>query len=76
MVVGKTYKDVRDFDVKRQKQGSRMQTIDMDLRTRTKPLDKKGKGGAKNRTKEIIGEYIDELEQEWEDEQYLLEDEF
>jgi hypothetical protein len=49
-------------------------TAEMDLRTRTKPLVKREKGGAKNRTKEIINSYVDELEQEWEDEQYLLED--
>jgi len=74
--VGKTWKDVKAFDIKRQKEGSRMQTADMDLRTRTKPLNKKEKGGGRNRTKDIVGEYIDELEQEWEDEQYLLDDEF
>ena len=73
--MGKTYKDVRDFDVKRHKEVAREFTKDLDMRTRTKPLVKKGKGGGKNKTKEIIDSYIDELEQEWEDEQYLLEDE-
>ena len=73
MVVGRTYKDVKDFDVKRHKEIARKFTKDLDLRTRTKPLEKKGKGGAKNKTKEIIGEYIDELENDWEDDQYLLE---
>jgi hypothetical protein len=38
--------------------------MDMDLRTRTKPDIKKEKGGGKNQTKEIVGEYIDELESE------------
>ena len=69
--MGKTWKD--DKVISRHKKGSRMATLDMDLRTRTKPLEKKEKGGGKNRTKEIVGEYIDELEQEWEDEQYLLD---
>jgi hypothetical protein len=68
--VGKTWKD--DKVVSRHKKGARLATLDMDLRTRTKPLVKKPKGGGKNRTKEIVGEYIDELEQEWEDEQYEL----
>jgi len=76
MVVGKTYKDVRDFDVKRHKQVAREFTKDLDMRTRTKPLVKKERGGAKNRTKDIIEGYVDELENDWEDEQYLLEDEF
>ena len=62
--MGKTWKDVKAFDIKRQKEGSRMQTADMDLRTRTKPLTKKEKGGGKNRTKEIIGSYVDELDEE------------
>jgi len=51
--VGKTFKDLKDWNLKRQKQGSRLQTIDMDLRTRTKPLDKKGKGGGKNWRNEV-----------------------
>jgi len=74
--VGKTWKD--DKVVSRHKGIARVMTSEMDLRTRTKPLIKKVKGGGKNRTKEIVGEYIDELEQEWEDEQYLLgcDDEF
>jgi hypothetical protein len=69
--VGKTWKD--DKVISRHKKGAREMTADMDLRTRTKPLTKKGKGGGKNRTKEIIDSYVDELEQEWEDEQYLLD---
>jgi hypothetical protein len=64
MVVGKTFKDVKDFDIKRHKEVARGFTKDLDLRTRTKPLEKREKGGAKNKTKEIIGEYIDELEKE------------
>lgn len=67
MVVGKTYKDVRDFDVKRHKEVAREFTKDLDMRTRTKPLVKKEKGGAKNRTKDIIGSYVDELEEDYHD---------
>ena len=74
MVVGKTYKDVRDFDVKRHKEVAREFTKDLDMRTRTKPLVKKDRGGARNQTKQIIDSYIDEIEQEWEDEQYLLDE--
>ncbi len=33
----------------------------------------KEKGGGKNRTKAIVDDYINELEDEWEDEQYLLD---
>lgn len=50
--MGKTFKDVKDFNLKRQKQGSRLQTLDMDLRTRTKPL-KKEKRGPKNLVREL-----------------------
>lgn len=71
--MSKTWKDPEA--VSRHKKGARLSTLDRDLRTRVKPLDKKEKGGGKNCTKQIVGEYIDELEQEWEDEQYLLEDE-
>lgn len=39
--MGKTWKDIKKFDIKRNKEGSRMQTQDMDLRTRVKPLEKK-----------------------------------
>ena len=72
--MGKTWKD--DKVISRHKSGGREMTKDMDLHTRVKPVQKKEKGGGKNRTKDIIDEYIDEVEQEWEDEQYLLEDEF
>jgi len=37
--VGKTYKD--DKVINRHKKGARLATLDMDLRTRTKPLEKK-----------------------------------
>jgi hypothetical protein len=46
--VGKTYKDVRDFDVKRVKEQSRKSTKDQDLRTRVKPVEKKSRGGGTN----------------------------
>ncbi len=71
--MGKTYKDVKDFDIKRHKEVGRKTFKDVDLRTRVKPLDKREKGGAKNRTKDIIEGYIDELEDDWKDvEDYLL----
>ena len=57
--MGKTFKDIKDWNLKRQKQGSRMQTADMDLRTRTKPLKKKGKGGGKNWRNEV-DEWLEE----------------
>jgi hypothetical protein len=71
--MSKTYKDVKDFDVKRHKEIARKFTKDLDMRTRTKPLEKKEKGGGKNSTKDIIGIYVDEIENEWEDEQYDLD---
>lgn len=37
--MGKTYKD--DKVINRHKKGARLATLDMDLRTRTKPLEKK-----------------------------------
>lgn len=70
--MSKTWKD--DKVISRHKAGARLNTMDMDLRTRTKPLVKKEKGGGRNSTKKIIDSYVDELEKEWEDEQYLLED--
>lgn len=57
--MGKTYKDIKDFNLRRQKQGSRMQTLDMDLRTRVKPLGKAKKGGAKN-WRDEIDNWLDE----------------
>lgn len=70
--MGKTWKD--DKVISRHKGIARVMTSEMDLRTRTKPINKTEKGGGKNRTREITEEYIDDLEREWEDEQYLLED--
>ncbi len=46
--MGKTFKDIRKFDIKRHKEGSRMQTQDVDMRTRVKPVVRKEKGGGKN----------------------------
>jgi len=61
--VGKTWKDVKAFDIKRHKQGSREATLEMDLRTRTKPL-KKEKRGPKN----LLRELDSFLEEDYEDE--------
>lgn len=66
--MSKTWKD--DKVISRHKAGARLNTLEMDLRTRTKPVAKKEKGGGKNRTKKIIDTYVEELENEWEDEQY------
>jgi hypothetical protein len=63
--VGKTWKD--DKVISRHKGIARVMTSDMDLRTRTKPISKKEKGGGKNSTKDIIGSYVDELAADWED---------
>jgi hypothetical protein len=46
--VGKTHKDVRDFDVKRVKENARKTFKDSDLRTRVKPVTKKERGGGGN----------------------------
>ena len=61
--MGKTWKDVKAFDIKRHKQGSREATLEMDLRTRTKPL-KKEKRGPKN----LLRELDSFLEEDYEDE--------
>ena len=45
--MGKTWKDLKAFDIKRHKEGSRLVNKDQDLRTRVKPVDKKEKGGGK-----------------------------
>lgn len=45
--MGKTYKDIRKFDVKRHKEVAREFTKDLDMRTRVKPVDKREKGGGK-----------------------------
>ncbi len=70
--MGKTYKDrVKALDLKFQKKGSRLQTKDVDMRTRVKPVHKE-KGGGKNETKNIIDSYVDELEDEWKDVEDML----
>ena len=70
--MGKTWKD--DKVVSRHKKGARLATLDMDLRTRTKPLAKKEKGGGKNKTKEIVDNYIDDLNEDLFDEFFGEED--
>lgn len=72
--MGKTWRD--DKVLSRHKKGSREAVLEMDLRTRVKPLTKKKKGGGKNKTKEIVDEYINDLASEWEDEQYLLDEDY
>lgn len=64
--MGKTYHDIRKFNIKRQKEGSRMQTADMDLHTRVKPIEKKEK-------KLTLREIMDKAE---EDTQDYYDDEF
>lgn len=66
--MGKTYKDVKKFDVKRHKEIAREFTKELDMRTRVKPVEKRVKGGAKNRTRDIIEEAFAPDE---EDELYL-----
>ena len=63
--MGKTWKD--DKVISRHKGIARALTSEMDLRTRTKPLTKKEKGGGKNSTKDIIDSYVDDLAADWED---------
>jgi hypothetical protein len=46
--VGKTYKDLRKFDTKRNKEASRNTFKETDLRTRVKPVQNREKGGANN----------------------------
>ncbi len=46
--MGKTFKDIRKFDVKRHKEVAREFTKDLDMYTRVKPVIKKEKGGGKN----------------------------
>lgn len=55
--MGKTWKD--DKVISRHKKGARLATIDMDLRTRTKPLEKKEKGGGKN-WRNVIDAHLEE----------------
>lgn len=52
--MGKTWKD--DKVINRHKKGARLATLDADLRTRVKPVDKRVKGGGKNKTRDIIEE--------------------
>lgn len=55
--MGKTWKD--DKVISRHKKGARLATLDMDLRTRTKPVEKKERGGGKN-WKNIIDAHLEE----------------
>jgi hypothetical protein len=59
MVVGKTYKDVQDFDVKRHKEVGRKVFKDVDMRTRVKPVEKKEKGGGNN-WRNVIDSHLEE----------------
>ena len=57
--MGKTYKDrVKALDLKLQKKGSRLQTKDVDMRTRVKPIHKE-KGGGKNWNEYLINQEED-----------------
>lgn len=59
--MGKTHKDVRDFDVKRHKEQARKTFKDQDLRTRVKPVvTKKERGGGKNWRNWYTGEEYEE----------------
>lgn len=69
--MGKTWKDVRAFDIKRHKQGAREATLDMDLRTRTKPL-KKEKRGPKN----LVRDLDSFLEEDYEDKNGGIDENF
>lgn len=55
--MGKTWKD--DKVISRHKKGARLATLDMDLKTRVKPLEKKEKGGGNN-WKNIIDAHLEE----------------
>lgn len=55
--MGKTWKD--DKVISRHKKGARLATLDMDLRTRTKPVEKKERGGGKN-WRNIIDAHLEE----------------
>lgn len=46
--MGKTFKDIRDFDVRRHKEQARETTKKQDLRTRVKPVKKKERKGSDN----------------------------
>ncbi len=51
--MSKTYKDLRDFDNKRNKEYSRRTFKDVDMRVRVKPVEYKEKGGSKNWRNEL-----------------------
>jgi len=72
--VGKTYKDVRDFDVKRHKEVGRKVFKDVDMRTRVKPVDKKSKRGPKNLVRDLDSyieeEYDDHFQEDFFDNKY------
>ena len=55
--MSKTWKDLEA--VSRHKKGARLSTLDQDLRTRVKPLDKKEKGGGKN-WRNVIDAHLEE----------------
>lgn len=55
--MSKTWKD--PGTVSRHKKGARLATLDQDLRTRVKPLDKKKKGGGKN-WRNVIDAHLEE----------------
>lgn len=57
--MGKTYKDLRDFDKNRVKEQSRKTFKDVDMRTRVKPVTKKEKGGGKN-WRNVIDAHLEE----------------
>lgn len=46
--MGKTFKDIKKFDVKRHKENARDVFKDIDTSTRVKPAKHKEKGGGKN----------------------------
>jgi len=58
--MGKTWKDIKKFDIKRNKEGSRMQTQDVDMRTRVKPIEKKER-------KLTLREIMDKAEEDTQD---------
>lgn len=64
MAVGKTYKDLREFDKNRNKEASRKAFKDADMRTRVKPLEKKERGGGKNWRNELDNWLEDEHDNE------------
>lgn len=70
--MGKTYKDIRKFDIKRHKEAARESTMDMDLRTRVKPTEKRERGGGKN-WKDLLNVEHDEDDDE---EGETIEDQF